>query len=127
MPDPKQGTKKIAPKDVDAYLKTVPSAAVKPLQALRAMIKAAAPGAEEVISYGVPTYRYRGPLVSFSATPNHCAFYVMSPGPIAARKAELKAYDTAPSAIRFPAHTPLPEVLVTAIVKDRIAENEAKK
>jgi len=127
MSSAKPPSKKAAPKTVEEYLASVPEAAVAPLQALRATIRKAAPQAEEVISMGVPTYRYLGPLVSFSATPNHCAFYVMSPGPIAARKAELKAYDTAPSAIRFWPAAPLPAALVTAIVQERISENENKK
>ena len=119
--------KKTPPKDVDAYLKTVPPGSVAALQALRATIKAAAPNAAEVINYGVPTYRLHGPLVSFAATPKHCAFYVMSPGPILARKDALKAYDIAPTAIRFAPEQPLPKALVAALVKDRIAENAKKK
>lgn len=119
--------KKIAPRDVDTYLDSVPVEAIPALQLLRSTIRAAAPGADEVISYGVPTYRYMGPLVSFAATPKHCAFYVMSPGPISAMKDALKGYDTAPSAIRFPANKPLPEQLVTEIVKARIIENEKRK
>jgi uncharacterized protein YdhG (YjbR/CyaY superfamily) len=119
--------KKIPPKDVEAYLASVPTEAVTALQLLRSIIKAAAPDADEVISYGVPTYRYNGPLVSFAATSKHCAFYVMSPGPMLAMKDQLKDYDTAPSAIRFPANKPLPETLVTAIVKARILENETRK
>lgn len=118
--------KKSPPKDVDAYLETVPAKAAPALRALRAAIRAAAPEAEEVISYGVPTYRLGGALVSFSATANHCAFYVMSKGPIAARRAELAGYDLAPTAIRFQPDSPLPEALVTALVRDRIAENQAK-
>jgi uncharacterized protein YdhG (YjbR/CyaY superfamily) len=123
----KATSKKSPPKDVDSYLKAVPAEAVSTLQALRAVIQAAAPEASEVISYGVPTYMHKGALVAFAATPKHCAFYVMSPGPIVARKEALKAYDTAPSAIRFPAGKPLPKALVTSIVKERIAENEKKK
>jgi uncharacterized protein YdhG (YjbR/CyaY superfamily) len=115
------------PKDVEAYLKTVPPGSVAALQALRRIIRAAAPQAEEVISYGVPTYRHHGQLVSFSATPKHCAFYVMSPGPIAAHNAELKDYDTAPSAIRFQPDRPPPEDLIRTLVHERIRENEAKR
>lgn len=118
---------KAVPKDVEGYLETVPAAAVAALKTLRATIRAAAPKAEEVISYGVPTYKYLGkPLVSFAGAPKHCAFYVMSPGPLSARKAELQGYDTAPSAIRFQPDKPLPKALVTAIVKDRIKEAEKK-
>jgi uncharacterized protein YdhG (YjbR/CyaY superfamily) len=126
MTTQKKDGKKTPPKDVESYLATVPAEAVAPLRALRQAIRAAAPDAEEVISYGVPTYKHHGVLVSFAATPKHCAFYVMSPGPIAARKETLEAYDTAPTAIRFPAARPLPAALVKAIVKDRIKENEAK-
>jgi len=114
------------PADVDAYLKTVPPEAACALAALRATIRAAAPQAKETIAYGVPTYVLNGRLVSFAATPKHCAFYVMSPGPVAARKAELAGYDTAPSAIRFQPDAPLPETLVAAIVRDRVAENLRK-
>jgi uncharacterized protein YdhG (YjbR/CyaY superfamily) len=114
-------------KDVDAYLAGVPPRMAPALRALRATIRAAAPHAEEVMRMGAPTYLHHGTLVSFSAAAKHCAFYVMSPGPIARRKEELQGYDTAPSAIRFQPETPLPEALVTAIVQDRIRENEAKR
>ena len=121
----KSGTK-APPEDVESYLATVPRDAVASLRALRKAIREAAPDAEEVISYGVPTYRHRGPLVSFAATSRHCPFYVMSPGPIAARQEELEAYDTAPTAIRFPAGQPLPATLVKTTVKERMKENETK-
>lgn len=114
------------PKDVDAYLDGVPDKMRPALRALRATIRAAAPAAEEVLRMGTPTYLYRGNLVSFSAAAKHCAFYVMSPGPVARRKAELAGFDTAPSAIRFQPDAPIPDALVTAIVQDRIRENEAK-
>ncbi len=119
----KQQAKKTPPKDVDEYLRGVPSHFLPALKALRAAIKSAAPKAEEVIAYGVPTYKYRGVLVSFAAAQKHCAFYVMSKKPIASRKEQLRAYDLAPTAIRFAADQTLPESLVIAIVKERMLEN----
>jgi uncharacterized protein YdhG (YjbR/CyaY superfamily) len=63
------------------------------LQKLRMAIKAAAPKAEECISYQIPAFRLNGKfLVAYGAGANHCAFY---PGSVVqALKKELKGYDT---------------------------------
>lgn len=91
------------PRDVDEYLAALPEEARATLEKLRQTIKAAAPKAAEVISYQIPTFKYHGPLVSFAASKNHCAFYVMSPSVMDTHKEELKPYDTAKGTIRFPA------------------------
>lgn len=113
--------------DVDAYLATVSDEARAALEDLRTTIRAAAPMAVEGISYGVPMFKYRGPLVSFGAATNHCAFYCMSPSVMDAHKDDLKGYDTSKGTIRFPADKPLPAVLVRKLVAARIAENEARR
>lgn len=95
------------------------------LEVLRRQIKAAAPQAEEYIGYSVPTYRYKGQLVSFGAGKKHCSFYVMSPKVVAAFKKDLENYDTSPGTVRFPIGKPLPDALVKKLVKARIAENES--
>ena len=91
------------------------------LEKLRKEIKAAAPKAEECISYGVPGFRLNGRLVaSYAASAKHCAFY---PGSIVQQfKKELKGYDTAKGTIRFTPDEPLPATLVRKIVKARIAQ-----
>jgi uncharacterized protein YdhG (YjbR/CyaY superfamily) len=112
--------------DVDAFLGTLPDEARTPLEQLREMIAAAAPDAVEVIAYGVPAFRYRGrPLVSFGAGKGHLAFYVQSPPVMDAHRAELKGYDTSKGTIRFQAAEPLPEKLVTKLVRARMAETDA--
>ena len=118
---------KTSPADVDAYIASVPAKMAPALTALRATIRAAAPDAEEIIRMGTPTYLLQGNLVSFSATPRHCAFYVMSPGPVKVHSGELKDFDTAPTAIRFQPDKPIPDALVTKIVLERIEENARKK
>jgi uncharacterized protein YdhG (YjbR/CyaY superfamily) len=65
-------------------------------------------------------------LVAFGATPNHCAFYLMSSTTVAAHQEELKGYDTSKGTIRFQADKPLPASLVRKLVKARIAENESR-
>jgi uncharacterized protein YdhG (YjbR/CyaY superfamily) len=92
------------------------------LAKLRKEINAAAPRAEECISYGVPGFRLNGRLLaSYAASANHCAFY---PGSIVQQfKTELKGYDaTGKGTIRFAADKPLPAALVQKIVKARIAQ-----
>jgi uncharacterized protein YdhG (YjbR/CyaY superfamily) len=106
----------------DEYLKDVPDNKRHALEKLRRNIKAAAPKAEECISYGIPGFRLNGKLlVSYGAAANHCAFYPGST--LQAFKKELKGYDTSgKGTIRFPADKPLPFALVRKIVKARIAE-----
>src|SRR3954447_6143998 len=53
-------------KDVDAYIASAPRDAQATLRELRALIKATIPGVEETVSWGVPFYRYHGPLGGFA-------------------------------------------------------------
>ena len=97
------------------------------LQKLRRAIRAAAPQAQEGISYGIPAYRVGGKLlVAFGAAARHCAFY---PGalPIRTHRAELKAYATAKGTVRFQVARPLPAALVRKLVKTRLAQRAAKR
>ena len=110
-------------KTVDEYLARVSDDKRVALQKLRKAIKAAAPRAEECISYQLPAYRLNGMLVAFGATANHCAFYPMSASTVAAHREELKDYDTSKGTIRFQPDDPLPASLVRKLVKARIAEN----
>jgi len=111
------------PKTIDEYLAALSDDKRAALEKLRKTIRAAAPKAEECISYQLAAYRQNGMLVAFGATANHCAFYLMSSSTVAAHKDELKDYDTSKGTIRFPANKPLPAALVRKLVKARIAEN----
>jgi uncharacterized protein YdhG (YjbR/CyaY superfamily) len=111
--------------EVDAFLSALTEDARTALQALRMSIAAAAPEAVEGIGYGVPAFKYRGrPLVSFGAGKNHCAFYVQSPAVMDAHRDDLVGYDTAKGTIRFAPSAPLPDSLVTKLVRARIAETD---
>lgn len=95
------------------------------LEKVRKAVHAAAPGAEECISYGLAAFRFRGKLlVALGATANHCAFYLMSGSIVAAHDDELAGYDTSKGTIRFPPSEPIPAALVRKLVKARIVENE---
>ena len=110
------------PQTIDEYLAPLSKEQRAALEKLRRDIQSAAPGAEEGISYAIPTVRLGGKmLVSFGAWANHCAFYAGTL-PVAAHKKDLKAYDTNKGTIRFHADRPLPATLVRKLVKTRIAE-----
>jgi uncharacterized protein YdhG (YjbR/CyaY superfamily) len=115
------------PKTIDEYLANLSADKRAALEKLRKTIKAAAPKAEECISYQVPAFRQNGMLVAFGATANHCAFFLMSGSTLAAHKEELKGYDTSKGTIRFQADKPLPVALVRKLVKARLEENESRR
>jgi uncharacterized protein YdhG (YjbR/CyaY superfamily) len=114
------------PKTIDEYLATLSSDKRAALERLRKTIRAAAPRAEECISYQLPAFRLDGKmLVWFGATANHCAFY---PGAVVeAFKDELEDYDIRKGTVRFQADDPLPAALVRKLVKARIAKSAARQ
>lgn len=112
------------PKSIDEYLALVAADKRATLEKLRQAIQAAAPKAEECISYGLAAFRLNGrPLVAFGATAKHCAFFPMSSSTVEEHKDDLANYDTSKGTIRFQPEKPLPATLVRKLVKARIAEN----
>ena len=113
---------------IDEYIATCPEHVQKILQELRAVIKAAAPEAEEKFSYQMPTFALHGNLVHFAAHKSHIGFYP-TPSGIEAFKEELAVYKGAKGSVQFPINQPLPWDLIGRIVRFRVAENlsHAKK
>ncbi len=115
------------PTTIDQYLAALSDDKRAALEKLRKIIRAAAPKAEECISYQLAAFRQDGMLVAFGATANHCAFYLMSSSTLEAHKDEIKDYDISKGTIRFQADKPLPVALVRKLVKARLAENAARR
>jgi len=114
-------------KSVDAYLAKVPPEYRTALQKLRRTVQAAAPQAEEVISYQMPAFRHHGPLVYYAAFSDHCSFFIGSVRTQRNFAAELKAFAAGKGTVHFTPQQPLPDRLVTRIVEARVAENEARE
>ena len=110
---------------IDDYISAFPVETQKALRQMRKAIKAAAPGAEEAIRYGVPTFVLNGNLVHFAGFKNHIGFYP-TPSGIAKFKNELSKYKSAKGSVQFPLDEPMPLALVTRIVKFRVGEARAK-
>ena len=115
------------PKTIGEYLARVSPEQRVALERLRKTIRAAAPKAEECISYGIAAFRQRGMLVGFGATRRHCAFYLMSASTLDEFRDEVEGYDISKGTIRFQAARPLPASLVRKLVQARIAENESQR
>lgn len=114
---------KSKPKTIDDYLEGLPADKRSALEKLRKTIRAAAPEAEECISYAIPAFRQNGVLVGFGATANHCSFFPFNSTTVADYKADLKGYKTSKGTIHFQPQKPLPVALVRKLVKARLAEN----
>jgi uncharacterized protein YdhG (YjbR/CyaY superfamily) len=112
---------------VDDYLLALPPDQRNVLQELREAICEAAPKADELISYRIPTYRFKGALVHFAAFKNHCSFVIVDKELIDTFRKELKGFKTSGTTIHFTAANPLPSSLVKKIVKARLKKNSALK
>lgn len=70
------------PKDVDSYIEAAPKEIRATLTELRRVIKSVAPGASELISYGMPFYEYggtgyKGRLVYFAVFKKHISLFII--------------------------------------------------
>jgi len=116
---------KAAPKTVDEYLADVPEPAQSTLKHVRAVIQSVVPAeTTEVISYGIPMFKFRGMLVGYAAFKKHCSLFPTGSGVLNRFEKELRGYRTSKGTIQFPSDKPLPDGLVKKIVKARVKENK---
>ncbi|OLC39885.1 MAG: hypothetical protein AUH81_00050 [Candidatus Rokubacteria bacterium 13_1_40CM_4_69_5] len=109
---------------VAAYLRAVPPAPRAALQKLRKTIKAAAPQATELISYGIPAFKHHGMLVYYAAFKDHCSLFGVGAALMKTHQKALARYKMSKGTIQFTVDKPLPAALVRKLVKARIAQNE---
>ncbi|MBN2086534.1 MAG: DUF1801 domain-containing protein [Anaerolineales bacterium] len=112
-------------KEIDAYIKAYPKEVQIVLGKVRAVIRKAAPDAQEALKYGIPTFILNGNLVHFGGFAHHIGFYP-TPSGTSTFKKELAPYAGAKGSIRFPLDKPIPYGLIAKIVKFRVKENRAK-
>jgi uncharacterized protein YdhG (YjbR/CyaY superfamily) len=131
MLKPKPLTNHMAKTDfrtVDAYHATFPPATRNRLETIRKIIRETAPDAEEIISYQIPAYKYRGYLIYYAGFQNHVSISSpFSEALLANFKKELAPYKKSRAAIQFPHDGELPVRLIRDIVKFRKKENEEKQ
>lgn len=112
-----------APETVDAYLAALPDWSRGALEAIRGTIRVVAPGAAEVISYGIPTWKVDGRmLVSIAAFARHCSMFPASRAVMDTLGDELRPYFRERATLRFRPDDPIPLPLVTRYLQVRLAE-----
>jgi uncharacterized protein YdhG (YjbR/CyaY superfamily) len=116
------------PKSVSAYFRKLPPEQREPLQKLRDTIAAAAPGAEEGITYSMPGFLLGGKgLVAYAAFKDHYSFFPMSGAAVEAHARELGKHVTGKGTIQFRYDERFPAALVKKVVKTRLAEAERRR
>ena len=114
-------------KTVEQYLAAVPEPARSTLQKVRATIRSVVPEeTEEVISYGMPAFKYKKVLVWYAAFSEHCSFFPTA-SVIAKFKDDVKGYKISKGTIQFPVDKPLPAALLKKMIKARLVDVAGKK
>jgi uncharacterized protein YdhG (YjbR/CyaY superfamily) len=114
-----------ANKNIDEYIASFPQDVQAILEKIRLTVRNAAPGAQETISYNIPTFRWNGALVHFAAFKKHIGFYPPVKGNARLEKA-IAIYAGEKGNLRFPLDRPIPYGLIERIVKFRRKQNSLK-
>lgn len=105
-------------KSVEEYIAAQPTHAQPVLQQVRRTIRKALPGAVEVISYQVPTYKVNGRyVVYFAGWKEHYSLYPASDELVAAFTDELARYRVSKGTLRFPLSEPVPVKLIERVTR----------
>ena len=109
---------------VDEYMASQPEAVQGPLERVRRAIRKALPGAEELISYGIPTFKLQGrPVLYFAGWRHHYSLYPANERLVAAFKRQLAPYElNKKGTIRFPFSEAVPVTLIESLAKFRAKE-----
>ena len=107
---------------VDGYMASLPKARRDVLEQLRDVVKAAMPGVQERLAYGVIVFALKRDLVGLASQKRFCSFYTMSPRLTASMAADLRDYEVSGATIHFTPEKPLSIELVRAILDARLAD-----
>jgi len=125
MPTFRTAPKNAAPKSIDEYIASFSPEVRAILERIRLTIRAAAPDAQETISYRMPTFTLNGVLVHFAAFKEHIGFYPPVRGDAKLEKAS-SIYAGEKGNLRFPLSQPIPYGLIERLVKLRVKQNLSK-
>jgi uncharacterized protein YdhG (YjbR/CyaY superfamily) len=116
--------KRPAPATIDEYIAAFSPHVQRILKKIRKVVRGAAPGAKEVISYGMPALKLHGILVYFAAFKTHIGFYPPISGDATLKK-DAARYANERGNLRFPLDEPIPYDLIERITKLRVEQDIA--
>ena len=123
-----KSTSRTVAQQVREYLAGFPSRVRKILRSQRDAIRAAAPDAVEVFSYGIPGFKLDGkPLAWYAGYKSHTSLYPMGEAIQRLHAVELEGCKFSKGTIRFPIEKPPSSALVKRLVKARIAQIRRKE
>jgi uncharacterized protein YdhG (YjbR/CyaY superfamily) len=108
---------------VDEYFMSLDAPTRAAFERVRDLVMAEVPDAVQGTSYGMAALRYRGkPLLGFRAARDHLSIFPFSPQAVDAVREDLTAFVISKGTIRFSAACPLPDDVVSRLVRSRVAE-----
>lgn len=110
---------------VEEYIESAPEEIQPKLHQIRTLIRAVAPEAHEIMSYGMPYYSYHGRFAYFGYFKDHISFFAMN-GVADNYKLEVEEYRTGKATLRFDLDRPLPLGLIKKLLKATKVKNEGK-
>jgi uncharacterized protein YdhG (YjbR/CyaY superfamily) len=118
-------THRAKPKNIDEYIASFSPDVRAILERIRLTIRKASPGAQETISYNIPTFTLNGALVHFAAFKSHIGVYPPVRGDARLEKA-ISIYAGPKGNLQFPLDQPIPYGLIERIVKFRVKQKSSK-
>lgn len=112
------------PASVDAYIAGFPPDIQEILRSVRATVRAAAPQAEERISYRMPALFQQGVVIYFAGFKRHIGLF--PPVENAAIRAKVAQYAGPKGNLQFAYTEPIPYELISLVVRARLMANQAK-
>ncbi len=107
---------------IDDYIKQFDPGLRKELERIRSIAKRLLPGCEEIISYRMPTLKYKGKsIIGFYVHKNHIGIYPFS-GSVVSKIKGLENYGGTKSAIHEKFGQPLPDALIEKVIRERMKQ-----
>lgn len=110
--------------EVDKYLNSLDQDQKLALQRIRSIVLTIVPESEEVISYDMPVFKYKGKyLLGYAAFKDHMSLFPGS-GVVEKISKDLDSFKTSKGTIQFTLDHLVSDTLVKKIVKFRVEEIE---
>jgi uncharacterized protein YdhG (YjbR/CyaY superfamily) len=108
---------------IEEYINKLESNEQPKLLRIRRLVLKYVPDAEEVINYGMPSFKYKGKaFFGFDLHKEHIGLYPYGAEPIEVFKDQLKEYSLTKGAIRVPLDKEFPESLLKDIIAFKISK-----